>query len=409
MTTPAQRKKLLVLASTYPRWAGDPEPGFVHELSKRLTDVFEVAVLCPHAQGAMEQEVLDGVYVTRYRYAPSAWETLVNHGGITTNLRNKPWKWLLLPCFLFAQFWATWTNIRRYQPDIVHAHWLIPQGLFIAVLKLIDKQTPPFLVTSHGADVFAFRSRPMQALKRFVTQQAAVLTVVSQTMREELLQLEEDQSKIEVMPMGVDLSERFTPDPAITRSNNEILFVGRLVEKKGVRFLLDAMPKILALHPAAHLLIAGFGPEEVALKRQVEQLGLQNTVQFLGAITQTELPALYRRAAVMVAPFVQAENGDVEGLGLVVVEALGCACPVIVGDVPAVYDLIPKDSGWIVPPAGAEKFAASIVAILTDQPSAQQKVHHIRLSLLNTLSWQTIAARYVALIHSILRNKTVSP
>ena len=88
------RKKLLVLASTYPRWEGDPEPGFVHELAKRLTTPFKVRVLCPHAWNAAAQEMLEGVEVVRYRYAPVRFETLVNDGGIVNNLRHQPWKWL---------------------------------------------------------------------------------------------------------------------------------------------------------------------------------------------------------------------------------------------------------------------------------------------------------------------------
>src|SRR5690606_9209651 len=65
----ASRPVLLVLASTYPRWPGDPEPGFVHELSRRLTDRFRVIALCPHAPGARTAERMDGVEVVRYRYA----------------------------------------------------------------------------------------------------------------------------------------------------------------------------------------------------------------------------------------------------------------------------------------------------------------------------------------------------
>ena len=84
----AQRPRLLVLTSTYPRWAGDPEPGFVHELSRRLTDKFQVTVLCPHACGALPKEQLDGVKVIRYRYAPERWERLVNNGGISVDRKS---------------------------------------------------------------------------------------------------------------------------------------------------------------------------------------------------------------------------------------------------------------------------------------------------------------------------------
>lgn len=80
--------RLLVLTSTYPRWPNDPEPGFVHELAKRLTGYFQVQVLAPQAFGARRQEILDGVDVVRFCYAPVWLQTLVNDGGIVTNLKR---------------------------------------------------------------------------------------------------------------------------------------------------------------------------------------------------------------------------------------------------------------------------------------------------------------------------------
>lgn len=333
------RPRLLILTSTYPRWSGDHEPGFVHELAKRLTPRFEVRVLCPHARGAAVQETLEGVEVVRYRYAPDRLETLVNNGGIVTNLKRQRWKGLLVPFFLLGLLWRTWREIRCRHPDVIHAHWLLPQGLIVALLGMVDRRTPPFLVTSHGADLFALRARPLTALKRFVAGRAAALTVVSQAMQDELARIGVPLHKVSVQPMGVDLTERFTPAPDVPRSPDEILFVGRLVEKKGLRYLLTALPEIISKHPSAFLTVVGFGPEEGERRAQVDALGIAHKVNFLGALTQAELPALYRRAAVFVAPFVRATSGDQEGLGLVLVEALGCGCPAVVSDLPASRDI----------------------------------------------------------------------
>src|ERR1700761_7916542 len=109
-----ERPRLLVLTSTYPRWAGDPEPGFVHELSRRLAETFDVRVIGPHAAGALAWERLDGVDIHRYRYAPVAMETLVNHGGILTNLKRSIWKWLLVPTFLAGQYLALRKALREF-------------------------------------------------------------------------------------------------------------------------------------------------------------------------------------------------------------------------------------------------------------------------------------------------------
>ena len=86
----AEKRKpgLLVLASTYPRWKDDHEPGFVHELCKRLAGSFDVVALVPDAPGADPDGLLDGVDVVRYRYAPRWLQTLVNDGGIVTTSQS---------------------------------------------------------------------------------------------------------------------------------------------------------------------------------------------------------------------------------------------------------------------------------------------------------------------------------
>lgn len=396
----ATRPNLMVLASTYPRWAGDPEPSFVHELARRLTDRFNVTVLCPHAPGAASSEVMDGVRIIRYRYAPSAWETLVNDGGIVANLRRSKWKALLLPGFFIGQLWAACRLARRGRVDVIHAHWLVPQGLVAAVLRLASRRKPPFIVTSHGADLYALNGLAWDAAKRFVARAATALAVVSGAMREELARLGVAGDGVRILPMGVDLSSRFTPDAPTVRSPGEILFVGRLVEKKGVRHLLDAMPAILARHSSATLSIAGFGPEESALRARVGVLGLGHAVRFLGPVPQSDLPALYRRAAVFVAPFVQAAGGDREGLGLVTIEAIGCGCPVVVGDLPAVRDVLDPDeaSGMLVPPGDPVALAEAVSGILDDPVGAAQRVARLRAQVVQRFDWQQVAARYRALL-----------
>lgn len=395
------RLNILVLASTYPRWAEDPEPGFVHELCKRLSLEHQVIVLCPHAVGALTTEVLDGVDVVRYRYAPENWEALVNNGGIVNNLRRKPSMALLLPGFIFFQFWIAMRLARTRRIDAIHAHWLIPQGLIAALVSFASGRKIPFIVTSHGADLYALRGRLMNSLKRFVVKHANAVTVVSDAMQLEMARLEIETTKVSVQPMGVDLENRFTPGPEEERSADEILFVGRLVEKKGLNYLLDAMPAIRAAKPSVCLKIAGFGPEETALREQVDRMQLNGVVHFLGPVQHADLPALYRRAAVFIAPFVRASNGDVEGLGLVVAEAIGCHCPVIVGDVPAVKNVVSDDEGKVISPLDTEALANAVVEILENPKSALDLATKARFRLSQQLSWPVVAAGYSKLLKKI--------
>lgn len=399
------KPRLLVLTSTYPRWAGDPEPGFVHELAKRLTDHFRVIALGPHAPGAQTAQVLDGVEVLRYRYAPERLETLVNDGGIVVNLRRNCWKYLLVPGFVLAQAWRAWRLVRTGKVDVIHAHWLLPQGLVAAMLRRLPGHGVPFVVTSHGADLFALQGRLLQRIKRFVIRSSCAITVVSQAMQERTREIEPGAGNVSVQPMGVDLRDRFVPDPKTPRSEDELLFVGRLVEKKGLRHLLDVMPMVIAHRPGTRLRIAGFGPEAGALKDHVQALGIAGHVEFLGAVSQANLPDLYRRAAVFVAPFVEADSGDQEGLGLVLVEALGCGCPVVVGDVPAVRDVFDRAPHRVINPRDIRALSATILDTLAHRRVALDEAERLRQILLKKFDWENVADAYARVLGSSMREK----
>ena len=398
-----QKPTLLVLASTYPRWTGDPEPGFVHELAKRLLNRFRVIVLCPHAEGAQVREVMDGVDVRRYRYCPGRLETLVNHGGIVTNLRNDPWKWLLVPGFFLVQTLEAARICRRERVDVVHAHWLIPQGLVAALISNLPGRSIPYLVTSHGADLYALRGRVAELIKRWVLRRAGAVSVVSRAMRNVVMQSEPSLAEVSVIPMGVDMQKRFVQTVGEPRSKSELLFVGRLVEKKGVRHLIDALPAILRHVPDASLTIVGFGPDEANLKAQVVALGLGNAVSFLGALPQTELPQIYRRAALFVAPFVRAESGDQEGLPVALMEAVGCGCPVVVGDIDGIEDLIGDMKSQIcVDVRDTDVLAAKVIEMLSSPEVARERAQRTFAVAAEHVDWSCVAERYGQLLGSMV-------
>lgn len=314
---------------------------------------------------------------------------------------------MLVPGFVLAQAWMAWRLIRRENVDVIHAHWLMPQGLLAASLQLLPGRKVPFVVTSHGADLYALRGRVLNSLKRFVSSKASAITVVSRAMHEEFERLGVDAGRVEVLSMGVDLSNRFTPTTT-ARDQNEILFVGRLVEKKGLHVLLEAMPRIVEKRPGTRLSIAGFGPEEARLRAQAERLGVGDAVSFLGPIAQDALPSLYRRAGVFVAPFVQSANGDREGLGLVTIEAAACGCPVVVGDLPATRDVLGEfaDAATCVPPGDYAALADAILFNLDSPEEARSKALRLREYLAVRFDWEHIGERYAGIL---LRTKSCDP
>lgn len=401
MTDDSGKPRLLVLTTTFPRWADDHEPPFVYELAWRLTDTFDVTVLAPHAPGAARHETMAGVDVHRFRYAPDRFEKLAYDGGIPTRLRRQPLLALLLPSFLLAQIGAALQLARQQRPTVIHAHWLLPGGLVGAIVKELLPGKRGLLITAHGADAHLRDRWPIRTLKHLAIDSADTLTFVSRALRDRVRPSVPAGTRLEVASMGVDLYGRYVPghQPPPTAT---LVFAGRLVDKKGVADLLEAIPRVRDRRPDVHLLIAGHGPLAQDLRSHAERLHIDDAVEFLGSIPNDRLPDTLRRANVAVLPFRTADDGDTEGLGLVAVEAMGCGIPVIVGDVPAIHDVVTHaETGWIVPPRDPAKLADAIVQLLDDPALANRLAENARRHAVSTFDWSVAAERYRTLLQAL--------
>ncbi len=402
---PQNHPRVLVLTSTFPRWENDTEPAFIFELCHRLGSAFDVTVLSPRTPGSKKLEIIGGLNVIRFPYFFQKWENLAMHGGgILNKLKSNPTYYLMVPFFLFGQLLALVRLLRHESFDLIHAHWLIPQGLVSALSLLVTRKKIPLLCTSHGGDLFALKGKGIQRLKRWVMDRSQELTVVSQAMKSNVINMGIAPDKVQVISMGVDLKNLFTSNPMVKRSSNELLFVGRLVEVKGLPVLLNAIPKLLANKPDIHLSIAGAGPLEEGLRGLASQLNISNKIDFLGMVPQMQLPILYQRATLAIFPFIMTKSGIQEGFGLVVVEAMGCECPVIAGDLPAIQDSIThEESGLLVPSGSSELLADTILRILDDSDLRFRLARNGRKRVLEKFDWEVIAEKYKKLYDKLIR------
>jgi len=401
MNTQSKRKNLLVVTSTFPRWQGDKEPPFVFELCRQLKAHYDIYVLAPHAPGSATEEQLAGLNVTRFRYFLSPWENLAYQGGILERLKQNSWRYGLVPFFVLAELFALIRLQSRQQVDLIHAHWLFPQGMIAVLARMFMKSPSPLLCTSHGGDLHGLKGVLFNRVKRFVLTHSSVVSVVSRAMRKEVIRLVNGYAKVRVIPMGVDLQTQFVPPPGRPEKGS-LLFVGRLVEKKGARYLIEAIPHILKKHPHIKLRIAGDGPEKPALRKQVSELRADDRVQFLGAVENSSLPALYQSSDVVIFPSIIADDGDQEGFGLVLVEALGCECAVVVTDLPAMQDIITDGkTGLVVAQKNVQEITEKVVYLL-DNPSLGRSLGKKgRQYVLERYDWDRIVQQYVVLIESI--------
>ena len=213
----------------------------------------------------------------RYRYCFAALETLAYDGGMLSRVRQNPLRLLLLPLFLIAQLFAIVRLQREFRFDAIHAHWIVPQGVVAAVLRTWSRSMPPVLVTSHGGDLYALRGRILERLKRWVLGKADAVTVVSDAMVEYCEQQGIAPERIIVQSMGVDLESKFTPGDGET-ARDGLIFVGRLVEKKGVAHLIEAMAILSERYPDLSLNIVGDGPLRESLETLAAKLRVQGRV-----------------------------------------------------------------------------------------------------------------------------------
>lgn len=232
-----KKKKLLVTASTFPRWEGDTEPRFVLDLSSHMTDEFDVTVLVPTSPGAKDTEVMDGVKVIRYHYFPiHKWETLCYPGAIVPRIKEKKVRILLVPFLFISLYFKLWRILPEY--DIVHAHWLIPQGIVQSFFK------KPYIVTGHGGDISSLNKGIIKKLKIRCLEKATYAVVVSKQKLKEIENIYLREYK--VISMGVDLQKfskekNYIPDYFKQNGKKVVLYVGRLVEIKGIKYLIEAI------------------------------------------------------------------------------------------------------------------------------------------------------------------------
>lgn len=343
-------------------------------------------------------ECLDGIHVVRFRYFFDWGENLAYRGGIIGNLRKNQFRYLLVPLFFVCQVYALRKLLTAHRFDIIHAHWLIPQGVSAVVCKHISANFPVLVCTSHGSDLHGLSGRFLSAIKRFVISNCNALTTVSKAMREIAQSLGARQKDTPVISMGVDTQREFTPDSAIERGIGDLLFVGRLVEQKGLNLLISAMPNLLAECPTCTLTVVGDGPARAALQRLSVALGVETHVAFVGAVANDKLPGFYRKAAMLVSPSVEDE-----GFGLVCVEALACECPVVATDLPATREIVQDGvTGLLFQRANPIELTQKVLTLLHSPEMCRNMGMAGRHFVQKNFDWEVITRKYYDLFEKVM-------
>ena len=247
--------------------------------------------------------------------------------------------------------------LRRAGVSHIHVHFAA--GAALEAMRLASLLRIPYSLTAHAYDIFETPTNLREKIER-----AAFVTTGCEYNRRYLQGLVDESvaERIHVMVMGVDPEafRRRTPYPG----GRHVMAVGRLVEKKGFGYLVEAIAKLEKDAPVDRLTIAGEGPLRGELKAQVQRLGLEGRVSMPGVMSPIEVREALESADVLVMPAVVARNGDRDSMPVVVKEAMAMEIPVIATDEVGLPELVDDEVGRLVPPRDASALAATLAQVL---------------------------------------------
>ena len=396
--------RLISLATTYPDSADSTKPRFVHLLNKELVRLgIDVLTICPHSSNLTSSEVIEGVNIKRFRYLPQRFEQ--SAASIPDEIRSKT-GFLKVVIMITAFFFSTLFSCLKNKPDIVHGQWAFPGG-YIAYLmaKIFPTKS---VVTVHYAEIpllqkFNFlRKRVVYGLNN-----SKVIAVSHHTKRK-LVELGVKEKNITV----IRSTPNFVPHISDTEYLNEfrkkfvapdhkiILFWGRLVEHKGVQYLIQSLLKIKTKN--IHLIVVGDGIMKEKLQKLTDSLDLNEKVTFYGKANHEELGWIHDISDIFVCPSIIDSRGNTEGLGLVIPEAMESGLPVIASSVGGIVDII-KDqkNGLLVPEKDPDSIAKAVDEIFTNT-ELNEKIINNSKDTVKEFSPHTIAKQYMEIFENIV-------
>lgn len=401
------RKKILVLTSAYQRSESDLEYKnfFVPILTRGLAKFFDVSVLAPIDKGSKKFEILDGLRIYRHRQGFLRKRGLAYGSGILPNIRKKPSLWLMVPFFMLNQILILIKVVRKEKPDILFAHWSIPQGFLAAVYKKYFNKNIKIIVDAHGADIlgddYSIAAKIMKRIVVFTMNNCNELVTGSTFIRDIMRELD-FKGDIHVFSMGVD-TDYFAPnkrDEGLLVQYNiigpMIVFVGSIIERKGVHYLIECIPTVVKRFPEAKFILIGVGYLTVDMKKRAEDLGIEKNVIFTGFVDELTKAKFLATADIFAFPSLS------EGFGIVNVEAMSSGTIPVVSNLPVFKDIIEDGkTGFMVEQKNSQVLSDAIIKILENPGHFSHIRAEARKFVCEHFDWRIVYNNFKGLIDKL--------
>ena len=272
-----------------------------------------------------------------------------------------------------------------------------PLGVMARGLR--KKGVVNIVALTHGHEVWWAKLWPFSSAISFIGRNVDHLTYLGDFTKNEISKAlsPKARSKLVKIAPGID-TDHFAPDPISAQLRKDlglvdkkvIVSVGRLVHRKGQDILIQSMPAVLAKHPTAHILMVGEGPYRKELTKMVSELNLADAVTFIGRIQYIELPRYICAGDIFVMPSRSRLAGlEVEGLGIVYLEASSCALPVIAGRSGGAPDAVDEDvTGYSVDGTSTLEVSKAIIKMLDDPIKAREMGQAGRSWIIDKWRWE---------------------
>lgn len=302
--------------------------------------------------------------------------------------------------------------IKREKPDIVHFNTTFTS---LGAMLALGKERPKVVYTSHSPswtvpdEEIGLANRIFSKMEAFVMRRADKVTAVSESMRKGIVKKAGiDTSKVLTIPNFARVDE-FTPKHGKGWKKSRkiegkiVLFVGKLTETKGVRYLIHAMPTVLKKHPDAQFVFVGGLEHEQELEenpwfKMVQELGVQGSAHFLGSVSREELPKIYASADLFVLPTLR------EGMPMVILEAAASGLPIVTTSISGIPEAVGTDAAIFLHRKDPNGLAYSISRVLSNPVLARKMGAASRKAALK-LRKEEVLENYKNLYGLLIHNK----
>ncbi|MCX6175439.1 MAG: glycosyltransferase family 4 protein [Ignavibacteriales bacterium] len=392
--------RILQFTSSFPLDEQDYGGNFIRELIEELSSSFEFFVLTPDTPTTKNHESIDNYEIIRYKYFFKNKQILVCNDSIIQNLKKNKSYYFVLPLFFISSFISLIKIVNQKKINIVHAHWIFPQGFVAVLARFFSKQKFKILITSHGTDLELLNNFFLRQLIKFTLKKCECINPVSDYLKMKIIEVADIESKIHVIPMGTNRNLFGKKGEQNLKNINVdekyILSVGRLSEGKDLETLIRSFKGLSEGYSDLFLYIVGTGNELDKLKELVNSLELSNKVRFLGQVKRERLVELYNKAQVLVSTSLS------EGFGLVFIEALLLRCPVIATNVGGVGEIIlHQETGILINTKQPEELMNAVKSLMKDEMLRKMLIENGYKHAINNYTWESVAIKFKSLYMSL--------